>query len=624
MPSRDSEPRTGNCIIFKTLKERNNCKRVESIIFLGLGLNAWLTIAMIIGLFCTMAFTKLPAEFAFLGAMAFLSVTGILNAEEVLAGFSSSSVVIVGILFVVIAGLVHSGVIHWLVKQVLGTPSSYTKALVRMMLPVALFSSILSNTTVVALFIKVVKLWSKKLNIAPSKLLIPLSYASCLGGICTLIGTPPNLIISGMLSQDRPDITLGLFDTTIPGLFCLVVGIVVVVTMHKLIPVRKSPDEALGTTSEYTAELVVPTTCEWVGKTVTDAGVHDFAGGRLFEIIRFDKEIISPVPADEYILGGDRLIFSGQIDSILELKDSHGFTAAPQYVFSLDDQDKNRQLYTANVKRSSQLIGKSMDSINFEEHNNAALVAIVRQGERINANPRSVKLERGDTLLLECPKAQGKTFQKAASDDLRFFDSEDIANIGKKTALSAAIMLGMILLSSFNVMTLLQSCFLAAFAMIVTRCCTPEQAWKSISWDVLMIFAGSVCIGSAIADTGIANALANGILQVCGTNPLVALTCICLVGTFVTEFISNTAAAAIFYPIAYQTAATLGVNPVTFCIALMIAVSSSFATPIGSPTHMLVYGEGGYKFTDFCKIGLVMNIVILAANIFIVTLVFPL
>lgn len=597
---------------------------MENIIFLGLGLNAWLTIAMIIGLFCAMAFTKLPAEFAFLGAMAFLSITGILDAEEVLAGFSSSSVVIVGVLFVVIAGLVHSGVIHWLVKQVLGTPSSYTKALVRLMLPVAAFSSILSNTTVVALFIKVVKLWSKKLNIAPSKLLIPLSYASCLGGICTLIGTPPNLIISGMLSQDRPDITLGLFSTTIPGLFCLAVGILVIITMHKLLPVRKTPDEALGTTSEYTAELIVPTACEWVGRSVADAGIKDFAGGRLFEIIRFDKEVISPVPSDEFIMGGDRLVFAGQIDSILELRKSHGFTAAPQHVFSLSDDEKNRKLYTANVKRSSQLIGKAMEDTDFEEHNNAVLVAIVREGERINANPRSVKLQFGDMLLLECPKAQGMTFKKAVEGDLHFFDSDDIANIGKKTALSAAIMIGMILLSSFNVMSLLQSCFLAAFAMIATRCCTTEQAWKSISWDVLMIFAGSVCIGTAIAQTGIANALADGILNVCGTNPIVALTCICLVGTFITEFISNTAAAAIFYPIAYQTATTLDVNPVTFCIALMIAVSSSFATPIGSPTHMLVYGEGGYKFTDFTKIGLVMNIAILAANIFIVTLVFPL
>ncbi len=197
-------------------------------------------------------------------------------------------------------------------------------------------------------------------------------------------------------------------------------------------------------------------------------------------------------------------------------------------------------------------------------------------------------------------------------------------NIGKQTIVASVVMLAMVLLSAFNVMSLLQAGFLAAGAMLVTRCCTTQQAWQSINWSVIMIFAGSVCLGTAIDRTGIATVLANNILNVCGSNALMALICICLVATFVTEFISNTAAAAIFYPIAYQTAVTLDANPITFCIALMIAVSSSFATPIGSPTHMLVYGEGGYRFFDFARIGLVMNIVILAANIFIVTLVFPL
>ena len=184
-------------------------------------------------------------------------------------------------------------------------------------------------------------------------------------------------------------------------------------------------------------------------------------------------------------------------------------------------------------------------------------------------------------------------------------------------------MLGMILLSTFNVIPLLQSCFLAAFAMLFTRCCSIEQARNSINWNVLMIFAGSVCLGAAIEKTGIATALAQGLLHV-SANPVILLIGICFLGTFITEFISNTACAAMFYPIAYQSAVMLGANPVTFCVALMIAVSSSFATPIGSPTHMLVYAAGGYRFTDFMRIGIPMNLIILAANIFIVTLLFPL
>lgn len=597
---------------------------MESILFLGLSLGAWLTIAMVVVMFGLMMFTKVPAEFVFVGGMGFLFVTGILDAKEALAGFSSTSVVTVGVLFVVIAGLVHSGVIHWMVKRLLGTPSSYKSAVVRLMMPVAVMSSVLSNTTVVALFIKVVKMWARKLGIAPSKLLIPLSYASCLGGICTLIGTPPNLIISGMLQSSDSHIELNFFSTTLPGLFCLAVGVATIILCSRLLPERKSPDEAFGATADYTVELLVPTGCDMVGKTVEEAGLLSVSGGRLVEIVRFDKEVTSPVPADDFIMGGDRLVYSGQIDDILELRKSHGLTTATKHVFSLDDVEKGRQFYTASVRRSSQLIGASMEENGFEERNHTVLVAVVREGERINSNPRGVKIERGDVLLFESGKKQGEAFKKAAANDLRFFDSPDIPYVGGKTIISSLIMLAMILLSTFGVMSLLQACFLAAGAMLITKCCTPQQANESINWNILMVFAGSVCLGTAIDKTGVATALANGILGVCGTNALVALVCICFVATFVTEFISNTACAAMFFPIAYQTAVTLGANPVTFCIALMIAVSSSFATPIGSPTHMLVYGEGGYRFTDFMKIGLLMNFVILAANIFIVTLLFPL
>ena len=185
-------------------------------------------------------------------------------------------------------------------------------------------------------------------------------------------------------------------------------------------------------------------------------------------------------------------------------------------------------------------------------------------------------------------------------------------------------MIAMVVVSALGFMPLLQCALIAAAAMLVFRCCTPDQAMKSINWDVLMVFAASVVLGLAIQKTGIAERLALGILDICGTNPLVVMTAICLVATFITEFISNTAAGAMFFPIMYEAAEKLGYEPFPFLIALMIAVSSSFATPIGSPTHMLVYAPGGYRFSDFMRIGLLMNIIILAANIFIVNLIYPL
>lgn len=596
---------------------------METMLFLGLNPYAWITILTVLGMFGTMIFTKLPADIVFLAGMGALFVSGTLSMEEALAGFSSYSVVMIGVLFVVVAGLVHSGVLQWMVRYLLGIPSSYSKAVVRLMLPVAGLSSFLSNTTVVALFINVVKIWSKKLHIAPSRLLIPLSYASGMGGVCTLIGTPPNLIISGFYMKDTGTF-LSIFTPTLAGIFCLVVGVLSVLALQKLLPERKSPEESFEATSDYTVELLVPTACDCVGKTVKEAALSNVRGGHLIEIVRFDKEVISPVPDDEFILGGDRLVYSGQIDAILDLKRTHQLVNAPHHVFTISELDSHRKLRTAYVRFGSDLIGRRMGETDFEVRNGLVLVAVARRGERVQESPRNIALQAGDTLLLECPTSGKSIEQDDVKRSLQFFDSEDIPNIGSKTLVSSLIMLAMILLSTFDIIPLLQSCFLAAFAMLITRCCSVEQAQKSINWNVLMIFAGSVCLGTAIEKTGIAEHLANGLLNICGTNPLVVMTCVCLLATFITEFISNSAAAAMFYPIVYKTAVGLGVNPLTFCVALMIAVSSSFATPIGSPTHMLVYGPGGYRFTDFMKIGFWMNLIILAANLFIVNILFPL
>lgn len=232
-------------------------------------------------------------------------------------------------------------------------------------------------------------------------------------------------------------------------------------------------------------------------------------------------------------------------------------------------------------------------------------------------------LKAGDTLLFECPANININMESLASQ-MQFFDSPEVPNIGAGTVLSTTIMLAMVVISALGVMPLLQCAFLAAAAMLLLRCCTPEQAMKSINWDILMVFAGSVVLGMAIQKTGIAERMAFGILDICGTNPIVVMTAICLVGTFITEFISNTAAGAMFFPIMFNAAEKLGYEPFPFLIALMISVSSSFATPIGSPTHMLVYGPGGYRFSDFIRIGLPMNFIILAANILIVNMVYPL
>ena len=500
---------------------------MDSIVFWGLNLHAWITIVTVLAMFTILLLTKLRADLVFLGAIGILFVTGVLDAKEAFSGFSSGSVVVIGVLFVVVAGLTHTGVLQWIVKNLLGQPDTYSKAVVRLMVPVAALSSFLSNTTVVALFVGIVKMWSKKLGISPSKLLIPLSYASGMGGVCTLIGTPPNLIISGLYT-DQTGTVMNVLATTVPGLFCLFVGVLSIIAMRSLLPDRKAPESSSEDTTDYTVEMLVPSNNKYIGETLGYAGLLNVKGGRLIKMRHFDNVAV-PIEENEFIMGGDHLVFAGQPKAIMELCESHG-------------------------------------------------------------------------LIL----------------------GDEVVNVGRGTLISSLIMITMVVVSALGIMPLLQCAFLAAAAMMLLRCCTPDQAMKSINWDILMVFAGSVVLGLAIQKTGIAERMAFGILDVCGSNPIVVMTAICLVGTFITEFISNTAAGAMFFPIMFQAAQQLGYEPFPFLIALMISVSSSFATPIGSPTHMLVYGPGGYRFSDFMRIGLPMNIIILAANILIVNLVYPL
>lgn len=507
---------------------------------LGIEWHAWLTIVLVLGLFVTMVKTKIPADVVFLSVVALLVVTGSLPAEEALSGFSSTTVVVVGALFVVVAGLDATGVLHWVVRNLLGTPSSYGRAIVRLMAPVAILSAFLSNTTVVALFINVVKIWAEKLKIAPSKLLIPLSYAAGMGGVCTLIGTPPNLIISGFYTE-ATGIKLGIFSTTLVGLACLVVGIISIIIMQKLLPTRKSPEEKfLGELNSSVHYLSVSKDSHLPGMTLGELGMLDqIKESKLIGIVHYDGEVehIDMMTREEadavYLLGSDTFILTGNGKEVVELGNHYGM--------------------------------KNLSSTN----------------------------------------------------------EEDLKS-GGYTLMSTFIMLGMVLLSAFDILPLLHCSFIAALLMLVTRCCSVKQAKKSINWDVLMVFACSVALGKAIDHTGLASMFADNMANICGSNALIAFIVICTAGTFLTEFVSNTACGAILAPVAIHMANTMGVNPLTFCIGLMISVSSSFATPIGSPTHLMVFAPGGYRFIDFMRIGLPMNFIILATNIIITLLLFPL
>ena len=594
---------------------------MDQILFAGLTGYAWVAIVTMLGIFALLIFTKVPTDFAFLGGLAVLLLTGTIDLKAAMSGFSSTSVLTVGFMFVVVAGLTQTGVLHWITRRCLGTPKTYSGALLRLMAPVSAASAVLSNTTVVAMFIQVVMIWSKKLHIKPSKLLIPLSYASVFGGLCTIIGTPPNLIVSGLFVEQGGR-AFGFFEVGKLGIICLIAGYLLLLLMRRLLPERTQSEEQFANIKEFTVELLVPSDCPSIGQTVAEAGLGQVEGGHIIEILRFDKELISPVPDDEFIMGGDRLIYTGMPDKLMALKQSHGLVTASEHVYSVSELSGERNLVQAVVPEYSSLIGRTFMGRNFEKLFQVVLVAISRQGKRIEASPRETVIFPGDTLLLECTPAFFEQSDTLSKELLLLNQPEKEIPISRKTYIASAIMLGVILVSAFNILPLTTAALVGLTLILLTHCCSPIQARASVSGSTLVVFAASIGMGSSIQSTGLASVIAEGIQSLCGTNPYVALIAICLTVCVLSEFISNTAAAAIFFPIVMHTAALLGVNPEPFLFSLMIS-TASFATPIGSATHLLVYGPGGYKFQDFARLGVLMNLMTVAVSALFAPLFWP-
>jgi di/tricarboxylate transporter len=451
------------------------------VIVFGVSLGGWVTIFTMICIFVVMAKSRIPTEVAFLGALTILLVLGIVDEKEGMAGFSSEPVVVNAAFFVIIGGLMQTGVLYWLTKNVLGEARNYSEAIIKLMIPTSVLSAFLSSSNVVSLLIDAVKIWSRKLNLSPSKLLMPLSYAASLGGMCTLLGNSSNLVVAGLYMSKTGQV-MNIFEPMIPGIILTVLGMILVLIFQRLIPDRVSSEVSFESTSDYTVELLVPTDNPHVMETVEEAGLYNPKGGSLIEIMHFDREIVMPVPKDEYVMGGDRLIYAGQINDLLELKRTHGLAAADHHVWSINEIDTKRRMRTAYVTFGSELIGKSMANSSFERRNNVALVAVARQGHRVEGLPREISLQAGDTLLLECPAKGESQLEENNRRSLKFFDSHFVPQLGPKTVTSAIVLTLMFLISSFKVLPLITASMLAAGVLMMADCFRINYFTKYIVW----------------------------------------------------------------------------------------------------------------------------------------------
>ena len=593
----------------------------DIILLWGFSIDAWITIATVVAVIVVMLLTKVRTDAIMLIAIGALFVTGVLDAKETCSGFSAGTVVVTGVLAVVMAGLRYTGVLQWMLKHVFGLPDNYPTALLRMMVPVAVLSAFVSITMLTVLFGNVLKRWARKLDISPSKLYLPMVYAVQMGGVCTLIGTSTNIIVAD-LYENATGRTMNLFSILVPGVLCLVVGILLIVGMRRWLPERKAPEEAFETATDYTVELLVPSDNANICKTLGEAGLYNVKGGSLIDIRHFDHEP-SLLSEDEFVMGGDRLVYAGLIDEILELKETHNLVASDHHIRRMNEINRNYELRIAFVNFGSRLIGETIGGSSIERDNGLILVAVARRGKRIEAAPREVELQAGDTLLFECPR-KTYTYAERLAGLLQFSDFEEVMKIGPKAVVSSLIMTGMMILTAMSAVSLLQGTVMAALAMLLFRCCTINQAMDSVNWRALMSLAGSIVLGMAISKTGIAQTIAFAVINVVGTQPVLVMLGVCLAAMLITQLVENVAVTAMFFPIMLQAAMQTGYEPEPFLLALMIAANTSYSTPIAASPNMLVYGPGGYRFWDYMRIGIPLTIIVTVTGVAAVIATYPL
>lgn len=574
-----------------------------------MSLEAWFALAVVASVTLCLLITRLGADLIFMSGLVLLMLTGVLSPEEALLGFSNQGMITVGALYIVVVGLRETGSLNWLTQQLLGRPKTVSGTQTRLMLPVALLSAFVNNTPVVAMLIPAVNDLAKRVNLAPSKLMIPLSYAAIFGGSLTLVGSSTNLVVNGLVITELGQ-SLGFFELAWIGVPVALTGLsFVLLTSRWLLPERQSPLTLFRNPREYTVEMQVYAGSPIVGKSIERAGLRHLPGLYLAEIERRGQSIPA-VPPSETLQENDRLIFVGIIESVLELQKIRGLEVATEQVFKLDAPRHERVFTEAVVSASCPLIGKTIRDGQFRTVYNAVVIAAARNGERLRQKIGDIVLKPGDTLLLEA-RPNFAVQQRNAGDFLLVSSLNDAAPLRHERApVALTILLGMVVLVATGLVSMLHASLLAAVLVVLTGCCTAAEARQGIDWQVLVVIAASFGLGRALETSGAATALAEGLLSLAGPQPWFNLSLIYLVTTLLTALITNNAAAVIVFPIALTLSETLAVSPAPFIITIMMAASASFATPIGYQTNLMVYGPGGYQFRDYLRIGLPLSFIL--------------
>jgi di/tricarboxylate transporter len=575
-----------------------------------------------------LTFYQFSADMVLLGGLGLLLVTNVVSVPRALEGFANQGLITVAVLFGVAEGLRQTGGIGFLSQKLLGRPRTVGVAQLRIMLPTIFLSAFLNNTPVVAVLMPVLNDWAKKAQLSVSKLMLPLSYAAILGGLCTLIGTSTTLVLNDKLKEDLarsglPAEGLRMFEIGWIGIPAAIMGSAYIVIVSRwLLPDRKPAIAQFDDPREYTVEMVIESWCPLIGQTIESAGLRRLPGMFLAEIDR-QGELLAAVSPTTMLHSGDRLVFVGVVESVVDLQKIPGLTPATDQVFKLDSPRSNRCLIEAVVSNTCPLINMTIREAQFRTRYNAVVIAVARNGQRLPGKIGDIEILPGDILLLEAHPS----FEQVQRNSRDFYLVSRVEDSNpprhEKAWIARSILLGMVLLVSLGGVSMLKGALIAAGFMVVSGCARGREMRRAVDWSVLLTMAAGIGMGNAMEDSGAAALVAASFIQAGGSDPTMALALVYLMTMVFSNLITAKAAGVLVFPIAMASAGSLGASHMPFAIATMIAAAASFATPIGYQTNLMVLGPGGYRYSDFLRIGGPLSVLLWALSIILIPIIWP-
>lgn len=551
-----------------------------------------------------------------------LVILGQVDVAAALDGFSNSATIAVTAMFVLAAGLQNSGALDS-VGRVLGKAKSPWLFLLVLCAINAAISPFVNNTAVVAVLIPIVIAAAQNINMPPSKALIPLSFASQMAGVCTLIGTSTNLLINA-IAQKQGHSGFGMFEFAPLGIIFFAVGVVyLLLTSRFLLPESRLELEQDAGLGKYVAELKVNKDSQLIGKNTTESGLNEEFNLFTIGVLRNGERLSTP--SQQVLQKHDILLLRGESEDLAKVREKYGLHHVVYGKRDSDDDNLDDDLIIAEVMISptSRWIGGTIPILQQRWNKNSTVLGIQRRSRVIRERLRGVTFKMGDILLLTLPTEDMANLRK---DKDFIVLSADLVKTEEnwRGKFALGVMGAVVLAAAFGLVSIAISALIGAVAMCLSGCLTADEAYESIDWKIILVLAGLLPLGEAMANSGAAQFIVDNTLGKVGEfGPVVVLAVLYLLTMVLTEFMSNAGTAVLLTPIAVSTAKLLGVDASPFIIAVMFAAATSFMTPVGYQTNTMVYAAGGYKFTDFLKIGLPLNLLYWILGIIFIPMFFP-